>query len=235
RGGTFPLHRGRVLRPGSGAALGARPEGVSAHRQPLRPGTRELVGRPRRAAGPRGPPAPDLEAPTPIACLCQAGSGNETRAPRALRGPGGRSEGGRPRGSGRHRVVGRLRKVRPNESKRGRWPAELAELAQAPLTGRDARLGRELVLHHACQASELVHAAGSKARVMIVEEDEGPFDRVGGSVQLLVPFPHLGGLVPLRLLELVEFALAVYLEVDGVRGDGRWTFPVLLRLTHHRV
>src|SRR5439155_15363529 len=79
------------------------------------------------------------------------------------------------------------------------------EVPEAFLRGGDP-FRRELVLHHPREAAELVDASGPESRVVVVEEHEGALDRVRGPVELLVPVPHLGGLVFLRLLELGDLA-----------------------------
>src|SRR5213593_1031238 len=112
-------------------------------------------------------------------------------------------------------------------------PKRLAELAEALLTGRRARLRRELVLHHARQPPELVHAARSEACVVIVEEHEGALDRIGGAIELLVPLPHFCGFVLLGLLELRDLAVPDHPQVDIFGRDVRRALEILILRPDH--
>src|SRR5439155_23917275 len=92
----------------------------------------------------------------------------------------------------------------------------------------------ELVLDHPRQAAEFVHAPWAEPRIVVVEEHEGALDRVGRRVELLVPLPHLRGLVPLLLLELRELTVPDHPEIRVVRRDVRWAPEVLVLRPHHR-
>src|SRR5207247_8482674 len=81
-----------------------------------------------------------------------------------------------------------------------------------------------------------VDATWPETRVVVVEEDEGTFDRVGRLLEFLVPGPHLGGLVFLHLLELRDLAVPDHPQVDLVGSYvGRRSQILVLRPYHRDV
>src|SRR5712692_797529 len=114
--------------------------------------------------------------------------------------------------------------------------SRLAEVPKALLPRRGAARRGEGVLHESGEAPEFVDAARPETRVVVVEEDESALDRIGGSLEVLVPGAHLGGLVFLDLLEFRDLAVPHHPQVDLVRSHvGRRSQILVLRPYHRDV
>src|SRR6266545_7564803 len=109
-----------------------------------------------------------------------------------------------------------------------------SEVAKILLAGGTARARGELILHEACQATELVHAPWPEARVVVVEEDKGSLHRIRGAIELLVPGAHLRGLVLLDLLEFRDLAVPDHPQVHLIRRHLARSAQVLILRPHHR-